>query len=195
MEGYDIVIENAVEALRQGGTLLYPTDTIWGLGCDATCAPAVEKLYAIKSRDHSKSMLILCADLAMVRRYVGGVSPAAATLLCADGRPTTVIIPLNAHADSALLANNLAASDGTIGVRLPRHALCQELLRRLGHPLVSTSANRSGTPSPTCYKEIGWEVVSTVDYCMPQETEGKPQSQSSRIVKVQPNGTILVIRD
>lgn len=193
MERYEAVIEQAAATLERGGTLLYPTDTIWGLGCDATNADAVEKLYDIKCRDHSKSMLILCADLAMVRRYVGTVSPAAAALLVAEGRPTTVIMPL--EPSSHLLAGNLTAADGTIGVRLPRHHLCQALLHRLGRPIVSTSANRSGEPSPKCYEEIGWGVVSAVDYCLPAEADEGGQTQASRIVKLQGDGSILVIRD
>lgn len=198
MERYYTVIENAVEILRQGGTLLYPTDTIWGLGCDASRADAVERLYAIKHRDHSKSMLILCADLAMVERYVGPVPPAAAALLVATGRPTTVILPAglpDRGGNATLLADNLAAADGSIGVRIPQHALCQRLLALLGRPIVSTSANRSGEPSPSCYEEIGWGVVNAVDFCLPKGCEGSHSSQASRIVKLLPDGCIRVIRD
>ena len=126
------VILETVSELAQGGTILYPTDTIWGLGCDATNADAVEKIYSIKQRDHSKSMLILCSDIDMVERYVAPVSDKVGELLLGSDRPTTVIMPLC----KSLLANNLAAADGTVGVRIPKMDFCQQLLRTFERPPV-----------------------------------------------------------
>lgn len=188
---YNDVVHSAVAVLKKGGTLLYPTDTIWGIGCDASNAAAVEKIYAIKERDHNKSMLILCSDMDMVERYVGRVGEASARLLLSSDRPTTVILPLSL----SRLADNLTASDGTIGVRIPRMEFCHELLRLFGRPIVSTSANLSGRPSPSSYKNIETELISRVDYCVPSAYERTTDGISSRIVKVDAVGNVVVIRE
>lgn len=188
---YNDVVHSAVAVLKKGGTLLYPTDTIWGIGCDASNAAAVEKIYAIKERDHNKSMLILCSDMDMVERYVGRVGEASARLLLSSDRPTTVILPLSL----SRLADNLTASDGTIGVRIPRMEFCHELLRLFGRPIVSTSANLSGRPSPSGYKNIETELISRVDYCVPSAYERTTDGISSRIVKVDAVGNVVVIRE
>lgn len=184
------ILSAAVEALSGGSTLLYPTDTIWGIGCDATCADAVEKIYAIKRRDHSKSMLVLCADIAMVERFISPADDEIRSLLLDSTRPTTVILPLRQQ----LLAGNLAATDGTIGVRIPRMDFCQSLLCAFGKPIVSTSANLSGQPSPACYADISKEIKEAVDYCIPSIYEEQKDSRSSRIVKIDPDGSLAVLR-
>lgn len=184
-------IDVAIQTLNNGGTLLYPTDTIWGLGCDATQPSAVEKIYAIKRRDHSKSMLILCGDMAMVEHFVGMPAEEAARLLVDPSRPTTVIMPLQQH----LLASNLAASDGTIGVRIPRNDFCHALLARFGRPIVSTSANFSGRRSPAGYADIEEALKRAVDYAMPPECGTLSGGMASRIVKVMSDGSISVLRD
>lgn len=174
------VINSAVAALNGGGTLLYPTDTIWGIGCDATNTAAVEKIYALKQRDHSKSMLILCEDIAMVERFIGRVGEEVATLLLSSGRPTTVIMPSTLD----VLAGNLVAADGTIGVRIPNMLFCQGLLHALGRPIVSTSANLSGQPSPKSYSDIGADLLRRVDYCVPSSLEVPTDGKGSRILKL-----------
>ena len=184
-------VHSAVAALERGDTLLYPTDTIWGVGCDATNVGAVEKVYSIKHRDHSKSMLILCADVEMVERFVSPAGEEVRNLLLYDGRPTTVIMPL----ESSLMADNLAASDGSIGVRIPQMDFCQSLLQLFGKPVVSTSANFSGRPSPQTYADIEEELKARVDYCVPPEYEQETAGQSSRIVKLLSDGTLSIIRD
>ena len=142
------LLEQATKALSEGKTLLYPTDTIWGIGCDATCAEAVERIYAIKERDHSKSMLILAtADM-----LSPDVPQEVRALLLENDRPTTVVLPASYVAPT--LPDNLLAADGTVGVRVPRMDFCQTLLRLFGRPIVSTSANLSGHPSPQCYADI-----------------------------------------
>lgn len=176
--------------LHYGGTLLYPTDTIWGLGCDATNSAAVEKIYAIKRRDHAKSMLVLCADLDMVARFVADVDASVREMLLGTDRPTTVIMPLQHD----LLAGNLAASDGTVGVRIPRMDFCQSLLRRFGKPVVSTSANLSGQPSPSSFSEISPVLIQSVDYCVPEACQMSGSPMPSRIVKLQPDGSFLTLR-
>lgn len=187
----EVIIEKCCHKLSCGATLLYPTDTIWGIGCDATNAAAVEKIYSLKQRDHSKSMLILCADVDMVERYVSSVDDNVRELLLGSSRPTTVIMPLC----KSLLAENLSASDGTIGVRIPRMNFCQQLLRTFGRPIVSTSANLSGRPSPASYVDIDEELKKRVDFCVPPAYEEKTAGQSSRIVKLLSDGKLLVIRD
>lgn len=187
----DTLLKTALDALRNGETLLYPTDTIWGIGCDATDATAVERIYALKERDHSKSMLVLCADLAMVEAFVGTVGEACAHLLLHSDRPTTVILPLQSHR----LADNLAAADGTLGVRIPKMAFCQQLLHAFGKPVVSTSANFSGTPSPTGYADIDEALKARVDCCLPDnEAFHHSATGSSRIVKINATGEMMIIR-
>ena len=182
------VIRQTVEALQQGKTLLYPTDTIWGIGCDARNRNAVERLYSIKERDHSKSMLVLCS--ADMSRHVP-------TNAAAPDRPTTYILP-KAMWQPLLgdgIADNLPAADGTLGIRIPQHAFCQEVIRRLGAPLVSTSANLSGHPSPQRYEEIEEALKQRVDFCVPPLPELlSNETRGSRIVKIHPDGTQTVIR-
>ena len=185
------VILDAVYALEKGGVILYPTDTIWGIGCDAANAVAVEKIYSLKQRDHSKSMLILCADIDMVVRYVSPVSEEMRGLLLCGERPTTVIMPLCSN----LVASNLIASDGTIGVRIPQMDFCRQMLQLFGKPVVSTSANLSGRPSPASFTDIDDALIQSVDYCVPRGYEESTGRSSSRIVKLSADGTIVVIRD
>ncbi|MCR5192469.1 MAG: threonylcarbamoyl-AMP synthase [Bacteroidales bacterium] len=190
MNAFNDVILSSVSALERGGILLYPTDTIWGVGCDATNSDAVEKIYLIKRRDHTKSMLILCSDIAMVESYVGRVGEAAKSLLIDSGRPTTVILPVEGEG----LACNLIASDGTIGIRVPRMDYCQRLLHDFGRPIVSTSANFSGDPSPSSFEDIDSALVNAVDFAVPRIYESSTQTGSSRIVKLTSDAKIIVIR-
>lgn len=178
-------INLATEALLRGGTILYPTDTIWGIGCDARNAEAVERIYAIKQRDHTKSMLVLVSD---------------ALTLPHDGnniRPTTYILPKEIWFPllGDTIAPNLPATDGSLGIRIPKHTFCQAIIQRLGAPLVSTSANLSGHPSPQSYEDIEEELKHRVDYCV----KPLPQFRSteicgSRIVKLAPDGSETIIR-
>ena len=177
------IIEQAVKVLRGGGTILYPTDTIWGIGCDARNREAVEKLYAIKERDHSKSMLLL------VESGEWGVE--------SGERPTTYILPRERW--QALLGNgiadNLPAADGSLGIRVPQHAFCQEVIHQLGAPLVSTSANLSGHPSTQRYEEIEEELKRRVDFCVPPLPEFlSTETRGSRIVKILSDDTQTIIR-
>lgn len=177
------IIDKAVAILRAGGTILYPTDTIWGIGCDARNKEAVERIYSIKERDHSKSMLILVGDGNMTKGN--------------EERPTTYILPQTIwHGDMELeIADNLPASDGSLGVRMPKHFFCQEVIRRLGAPIVSTSANLSGHPSPKSYTEIEDELKKRVDYCVPPLAEFlSNETRGSRIVKIGADGSQTIIR-
>lgn len=185
------LIDKALDCLTRGDVILYPTDTIWGIGCMASDADAVEKIYSIKRRDHSKSMLIL-ADRTSFRTGNKEID----SLLLDSSRPTTVIMPTHLLPSYITLASNLPADDGTIGVRLPNHYFCQELISRLAQPIVSTSANFSGFPSPTCYEEISDELKSAVDYCVPNTPNTASGGTSgSKIVKVEPDGSTTIIRN
>lgn len=183
------LLTTALSTLRDGKTLLYPTDTIWGIGCDATNAQAIERIYAIKERDHSKSMLVL-ASASML-------SPAlpreAADLLLHSSRPTTVILP--AEMLLAKVATNLPAHDGTVGVRVPQMDFCQALLMELSKPIVSTSANLSGRPSPASYSDIEEALRLRIDCPLPDDPSfHHAPTGSSRIVKLLHDGTIQTLR-
>ena len=181
------VITQTVAALRDGKTLLYPTDTIWGIGCDARNRDAVERLYSIKERDHSKSMLLLVDNLPNTLKI-----PNTPT-----DRPTTYILPENLWRPMLgnAIADNLPAADGSLGIRVPRHDFCQKVIRLLGAPLVSTSANLSGMPSPKNYHEIDDELRRRVDFCVPPLPEIlSSETRGSRIVKILPDGSQAVIR-
>ena len=191
-------IQQTVEALRRGGVILYPTDTIWGIGCDARNADAVERLYAIKERDHAKSMLVLIRSEVRSRKSEADPQPPTSDLrLPTSPRPTTYILPRTVWHDGMHLevAPNLPAADGTLGIRVPDHGFCQEVMRRLGAPLVSTSANLSGRPSPRTYNEIEEELRRRVDYCVPPLPEFEShETRGSRIVKIDSDGRETVIR-
>ena len=179
----DEIITYSVETLLRGGIILYPTDTIWGIGCDARNSEAVERIYSIKERDRSKSMIILVES--------------GKWTMESDDRPTTYILPRAIWHDEMhiAVADNIPAADGSLGIRQPRHAFCQEVIRRLGAPLVSTSANLSGHPSPQKYNEIEEAVKLRVDYCVPPLEEFlSAETRGSRIVKVNPDGSLTVIR-
>lgn len=185
---YDI-LQTALKALRNGKTLLYPTDTIWGIGCDATNAQAVEQIYAIKKRDHSKSMLILVNE----QMLSDNLSQEVWGLLRAE-RPTTVILPVEQV--TIPIADNLPASNHTVGVRIPQFDFCQQLLAQFGRPIVSTSANFSGHPSPSGYHNIADDLKSRISCCLPDDdTFHHPDIKSSRIVKLSPSGETIIIRD
>ncbi|MBP3763084.1 MAG: Sua5/YciO/YrdC/YwlC family protein [Bacteroidales bacterium] len=182
------LVQQTADTLLRGGTLLYPTDTIWGIGCDARRADAVEKLYALKERDRTKSMLVLC-------------SPAQVEgnpwLSAEAERPTTYILPAEIWQPllGGLVAGNLAADDGSLGIRVPRHDFCQSVIHRLGAPLVSTSANLSGRPSPTTYNDIEDELKRRVDLCVPPlPALLSAETRGSRILRVLPDGTTAVLR-
>ena len=184
------LLSTALQALRNGQTLLYPTDTIWGIGCDAANADAVERIYAIKQRDHSKAMLVLANEQMLSPDLPSEVRQ----LLLHSSRPTTVILPIILL--TVPLAHNLPAADGTIGVRIPHFTFCQQLLQQLGSPLVSTSANLSGTPSPSCYDEIDPQLMQRIDCCLPDHPSfHHTPTGSSRIVKVESDGTLTTLRD
>lgn len=182
-------IRNAVEVLRKGGVILYPTDTVWGIGCDATNAEAVKRVYEIKRRDDSKALICLVDSDARLQRYVRNVPDVAWQLIDAVVKPTTIIL------DNAVnLAPNLIANDGSIGIRITKEPFSHELCYRFQKALVSTSANISGEPAAQNYGDISEEILNAVDYvCYSRRQEHKPHTPSS-IIKLTADGEVTVIR-
>lgn len=185
-------IKNAVEVLRRGGVILYPTDTVWGIGCDATNAEAVKRVYAIKQRDDSKALICLVDSDARLQRYVRRVPDVAWQLIDSlkdGGKPTTIIL------DGAVnLAPNLIADDGSIALRITQEPFSKELCYRFQKALVSTSANISGEPAAQNYADIDPQIVEAVDYvCWSRRQEHQPH-QPSGIIRLREDGEVTIIR-
>jgi L-threonylcarbamoyladenylate synthase len=182
-------IKKAAEVLKSGGVILYPTDTIWGIGCDATNPEAVARIYQIKKREDSKSMLVLMENPALLERYVNDVPEIAWDLVEISTTPLTVIYP-----GAKNLANNLIAEDGSIGIRFTKEEFTTKLLQRFRRPIVSTSANISGQKSPSFFDEISEEIKSQVDYMVEYRQDDINPAQPSSIIKLWPGGRIDIIR-
>ena len=182
-------IKRAVEVMRQGGVILYPTDTVWGIGCDATNAEAVKKVYAIKQRDDSKALICLVDSDVRLQRYVRDVPDVAWQLIDCCDRPTTLIL------DGAVnLAPNLIADDGSIGIRITQEPFSKELCYRFQKAIVSTSANISGEPAAQNYRDIDPRIIEAVDYvCWSRRQEHQPHTPSS-IIKLGRGGEVTIIR-
>ncbi len=182
-------VERAVAVLRAGGVILYPTDTVWGLGCDATNAEAVAKIYELKRSADKKSMLVLCASADMVVRYVNRAPGIAFEVMELATEPLTLILP-----GAAGVAANLVPEEGTLGVRVPDHAFCSSMLRAFGRPVVSTSVNISGEPAALSLAEAPRELVEGVDFVVNPRFEGRPTRKPSSIVAFTEDGAVNVIR-
>ena len=186
-------IRNAVETMRKGGIILYPTDTVWGIGCDATNAEAVKRVYEIKQRDDSKALICLVDSDARLQRYIRNVPDVAWQLIDSlqdsDAKPTTLIL------DGAInLAENLIADDGSIGLRITNEPFSKELCYRFQKAIVSTSANISGEPAAQNYCDIDPRILEAVDYvCWSRRQEHKPHTPSS-IIRLKENGEVTIIR-
>jgi len=182
-------IKNSVECLRKGEVILYPTDTIWGIGCDATNSDAVQKIYNIKQRENSKSMLVLVDSISMIERYVEEIPSIAYDILELNEDALTIIYPKAKN-----LAPNLIAPDGSIAIRITNEKFSSELIYRFRKPIVSTSANISGTLSPEKFDDIGDEIINLVDYVVDYRQNETKKSKPSGIIKIGIGGEIMVIR-
>lgn len=182
-------IKKAIEVMKNGGVILYPTDTVWGIGCDATNEEAVAKVYKIKHRDDSKALICLVDSSVRLQRYVRNVPEVAWQIMELATKPTTVIF------DNAVnLAPNLIAEDGSIGMRITQEPFSKELCYRFQKPVVSTSANISGEPAAQNYKDITEELLNSVDYvCYSRRQEKKPHTPSS-IIRIKVGGEVEIIR-
>lgn len=194
-------LQKALEVLRNGGIILYPTDTVWGIGCDATDPEAVAKVYAIKKRQDTKSLVLLASDIDMICRYVKEIPEMAVQLIEVNDKPMTIVYPDavagekgNMKADRRCLAFNTVAEDGSVGMRIPMMDFCRQLAFKLGRPLVSTSANISGEPTPKKFSDISEEIRSAVDHIVDPSLEKGSTGQSSSIIKVGLDYSIEIIR-
>ena len=182
-------VKAAVETLKAGGIILSPTDTVWGIGCDATDEAAVARVFELKQRADSKSLITLVADADMLGKYVKVIPEVAINLLEVNDRPMTIIYP-----DAMGLAPNVVAEDGSAGIRIPMHDFCVEVIRRFRKPIVSTSANVSGQPAPAFYDEIPLEIIDAVDWVADPYLEEGATGEPSQILKVGLRGEIEVLR-
>ncbi len=183
-------IKAAIAVLQKGGIILYPTDTIWGLGCDAGNEDAVQRIYTIKNRVDSKSMLVLMENPALIERYVDEVPDVAYDLIELTDKPLTIIF------DGAKnLAKNLIAADGSIGIRITSEAFSSELIRRFKRPIVSTSANISGDPSPARFSDIDQKIIDSVDFVVKFRQDEIQKAVPSSIMKLGRGGEIKIIRE
>lgn len=192
-------LHQALRVLRNGGIIVYPTDTVWGIGCDATNEEAVAKIYALKQREDSKSMLVLLDSPAKLNYYISDIPDAAWALLDAtddsedsgdfDKKPLTIIYP-----NARNLAANLIAGDGSIGIRITNEPFSKTLCAQLKHPIVSTSANISGEPTPRVYREISGVILDNTDYCCLFRRDDETPYEPSSIIKINADGTFKIIR-
>ena len=182
-------VDKCVEVLRAGGIILYPTDTVWGIGCDATNAEAVAKVYQLKRSDDKRSMLCLMREGDKVVRYVNKAPGIAFEVMELSDKPLTAILP-----GAVGVAANLIPEEGTLGVRIPQHDFCQALLRKFGKPIVSTSANISGEETAKRLKDVVQEIIDGVDYVVNPRFEGKPTLKPSSIIAFGEGCEIEIIR-
>ena len=201
----DGAVAKALEVLRAGGVILYPTDTIWGIGCDATNPKAVARVYEMKKRADSKALVLLASDLDMICRYVREIPDMAIQLVEVNDSPMTIIYPEaiagkvpaegeEAVPDRHFLAWNVVAEDGSVAMRIPDMYFCKVLIHKLGRPIVSTSANISGEPSPKKFADIPEPIRSAVDHIVDPAEEKNSTGKASQIIKVGIDGQICIIR-
>lgn len=182
------IVKKAHEVIDGGGVILFPTDTIWGLGCDATNKMAVQRIYDIKNRHELKSMICLMESDAMLSRWIVDVPEVGYDLIELSEHPLTLILD-----GAKSVAENLLAPDGSLGVRVVKHTFCQRLIQKMRKPLVATSANKSGNPFPKSFAEITPEILQAVDYIVPLD-QSLILSRPSTIIRLKSNGEVAIIR-
>jgi L-threonylcarbamoyladenylate synthase len=181
-------IEKCLETLKEGGLILYPTDTVWGIGCDATNKEAVEKIYKLKRRSDEKAMIVLVADEKDIMQHVAAPDLSLFDYLDKTTKPTTVVY------EGALgFADNIVANDGSIAIRICKDDFCRQLIKRFRKPIVSTSANISGMPAPKTFKEIAEEIKNGIDYVVEYKQQDKISAQPSSLIKWN-NGNVTILR-
>lgn len=183
-------LEQALKVMRAGGVILYPTDTIWGIGCDASCEEAVRRIYGIKRREDSKSMLVLVDSTAKLDYYVTEVPDLAYDLIELSDKPLTII-----YDGARRMAPQLIAADGSVGIRVTSEEFSRDLCARMRGAVVSTSANISGQPSPVCFGQIDRGILDAVDYVVEYRRDDVSQARPSGIVKLGAGGLVKVIRE
>ena len=181
-------LRNSLDSLNRGKTILYPTDTVWGIGCDATDIDAVSKVYSIKNRQESKSVIILVSSIHMLKKHVS-VSKQVLAFLNTTVKPTTVI-----YKNPKGIAKNIIGTDNTVAIRIVQDDFCRKLIKKLGRPIVSTSANVSGDVTPSSFDKIQKSILESVDYVVNLH-QNRINKKSSRIIKLEGDGSIKIIRD
>ncbi|MGM0636543.1 MAG: L-threonylcarbamoyladenylate synthase [Bacteroidota bacterium] len=181
-------IQECISVLKRGGIILYPTDTVWGIGCDATNADAIDKVFELKKRANDKSLITLVSDFKMLQQYVEEIPEQAYDILKYSNTPTTIVYP-----DPIRVAENIIASDNTLGIRVVRDGFANKLIRKYKKPIVSTSANISNHPTPSHFKQISSEILKGVDYVVNLQKSVK-SSRPSTIIKLGLDGKVEVIR-
>lgn len=190
---FDDDIKAAVEVLRKGGVILYPTDTVWGLGCDATNAAAVQKVYDIKRRSDSKAMILLVGNTAQLQRLADGIPDVAYDLIEYSDKPVTIIY--DGVRPGSRVAANLLPEDGTVAVRVTHEAFSKALCLAFGRPLVSTSANISGKETPEVFSQIDNEIVAAANYvCASRRDELPGKAHPSTIMRLEADGAFKILR-
>lgn len=182
-------IEACLEQLNKGGLILYPTDTVWGIGCDATNPEAVAKIYELKQRSDTKAMIVLVAEERDILQYVTQPELQIFDYIKGVNKPTTVI-----YEGAIELADNLIATDGSVAIRICEEEFCRHLIKRFRKPIVSSSANISGYPTPQCFKDIEAAIVAGVDYVVQYRQDDTEHKRPSSIIKWEKDGTLSIIR-
>ena len=185
---YSQEIKNCIKTLKQSGTILYPTDTVWGIGCDAADYGAIKKIYELKKREENKAMICLVTDFKMLEYYVENIPEAAYQIMKYTNKPTTII-----YDNPIRVSENLVGEDNTLAIRVVRKGFAHELVKRYGRCIVSTSANISGEPTPNSRKDISSEILKGVDYVVNLQNE-KSSSTPSTIIRLGNDGEVKVIR-
>ncbi|MBP5506180.1 MAG: threonylcarbamoyl-AMP synthase [Bacteroidales bacterium] len=183
-------VDAAVKALKAGDLILYPTDTVWGLGCDATRDDAIQRIFDLKQRADSKSVIVLVSDADMLAKYVRQIPQMALELLEINDKPMTIVYPQGVG-----LSGKVIAEDGSVAIRIPQNEFCVQMIRRFGRPVVSTSANISGDETPSCFAEIDAAIIDGVEHIVEPSLEETSTGLSSQIIKIGLNGEVKVIRE
>jgi len=182
-------ITKAIEVLKKGGSILYPTDTVWGIGCDATNAKAISKIFAIKNRQEKKSFIVLLDHVDKIKDYVNHYPKQVGDLIRNYHKPITIVF-----SGAKNLAKNLIADDGTIAIRVVKHDFCRKLIQEYGKPLVSTSANISGAETPILFREINNYIIQKVNYVVNIERDNLVPSKPSTVIKMDRTGNYQILR-
>lgn len=186
---YDVDIKASVETLQNGGLILYPTDTVWGIGCDATNKKAISKIFALKKREDAKALIVLIASENAILNYVDDPAPTIFDYIKGVHKPTTII-----YNKAKNLPANLLSAEGAVAIRICADPFCKNLIKLFGKPIVSTSANISGYPTPLIFRDISLDIIEGVDYVVQYRQDETELKQPSSIVRWDANGELIIIR-
>jgi len=189
MVDYESDIKSCVDVLINGGTILYPTDTVWGLGCDAENSAAINKVYSIKHRPKNKSLIILVAEARDLLRYLAAPHPDIIEIVQGFDKPTTIVCSHGVN-----LPQEALSEDDSVAIRVVNEPFCKALIKRLGRPIISTSANISGKETPTHFQEVDKEIISSVDYVVKYRQQDRTHAKPSRLIRLMEDGSLTILR-